>query len=185
MHNKFPFDEIIIKPEDIDLGFSPIKKDLNIDTYVLGAFNPGMSRLPNGNIILMVRIAEALKTSVFNNKIHSIRWDSVKGYVLDEYDIDEVDTDDPRRFVLKKYYPMQVYALTSLSWILPVELSDTGRKIVKIHYDKIISPAKSYQEYGIEDARISFISGKYYMTTCSVSSDRQCTTLYSSKNGLD
>lgn len=192
MQNKFPFDEIIIKPDDIDLSYSPIKKDLNnlsdsrrIDTYVLGAFNPGMSRLPNGNVILMVRIAEALKTPVFNNKIHSIRRDSEKGYVLDGYNINDVDTSDPRSFMLKKYYPMQVFALTSLSWILPVELSADGREIIKIHYDKIIAPVKSYQEYGIEDARISFIDGKYYMTACSVSSERLCTTLYSSVNGLD
>jgi len=59
------------------------------------------------------------------------------------------------------------------------------KKIVKIHYDKIISPSKSYQEYGIEDARISLIDGKYYMTTCSVSSERLCTTLYTSKTELD
>jgi len=185
MQHIFPFDGIIIKPADIDLSYSQIRKDLKTDTYVLGAFNPGMSRLPSGNIIIMVRIAEALKFPVFNNKIHSIRWDSEKGYVLDGYDIDDVDTSDPRTFLLKKHYPLQVYALTSLSWILPVELSGDGRKIVKIHYEKIISPAKSYQEYGIEDARISFIDGKYYMTTCSVSSERQSTTLYSSENGLD
>jgi len=192
MQNKFPFDKIIIKPDDIDLSYSPIKKDLNnlsdnrrIDTYILGAFNPGMSRLPSGNIILMVRIAEALKTPVFNNKIHCIRWDTDKAYVIDEYNTDEVDTSDPRSFILKKYYPLQVFALTSLSWILPVELSADGQEIIKIHYNKIIAPVKSYQEYGIEDARISFIEGKYYMTTCSVSSERLCTTLYSSVNGLD
>jgi len=185
MQNKFPFDEIIIKPDDIDLSYSPIKKDLNTETYVLGAFNPGMSRLPNGNIIIMVRIAEALKSPVFNNKIHSIRWDTEKGYVLDAYNIDEVDTADPRSFTLIKYYPIKVDALTSLSWILPVELSGDGREIVKIHYDKIIFPVKSYQEYGIEDARISCIDGKYYMTACSVSSERLSTTLYSSENGLD
>lgn len=185
MQNNFPFDEIIIKPDDIDLRFSPLRKDLNIDTFVLGAFNPGMSRLPNGNIIIMVRIAEAIKSPVFDNKIHSIRWDSDLGYVLDAYNIDDVDTTDPRSFTLKEYYPMQVDALTSLSWLLPVELSEEGQEIVKIYYDKIISPASTYQEYGIEDARISRIDGKYYMTTCSVSSERLGTTLYTSENGLD
>lgn len=185
MQNKFPFDKILLIPDDINLGYSPIKKDINIDSYVLGAFNPGMSRLPNGNIIIMVRIAEALKSPVSNNKIHTIRWDADQGYVLDAYNIDNVDTSDPRSFILKKYYPLQVFALTSLSWILPVELSVDGKKIIEIHYNKIISPAKSYQEYGIEDARISFIDGKYYMTTCSVSSERLCTTLYTSDNGLD
>jgi predicted GH43/DUF377 family glycosyl hydrolase len=180
-----PFDKIILKPADIDLSFSPIRKNINVETYVLGAFNPGMSRLPNGNIILMIRIAEALKTPVFDNKIHSIRWDPEKGYVLDSYNIDKVETSDPRSFALKEYYPMQVDALTSLSWILPVELTEDGREVVKIYYDKIISPAKSYQEYGIEDARISLIDGKYYMTTCSVSSERLGTALYTSENGLD
>ena len=165
-----PFDEIILKPEDIDLGYSPLRNDISADTYVLGAFNPGMSRLPNGNIIIMVRIAEALKTPVFNDKIHSIRWDPEMGYVLDAYNMEDVDTSDPRSFTLKKYYPMIVDALTSLSWLLPVELSPNGLEIIKIHYDKSIYPTKSYQEYGVEDARISLIQGKYYMTTCSVSS---------------
>lgn len=180
-----PFDEIILKPEDIDLGYSPIRNDIGVDTYVLGAFNPGMSRLPNGNIIIMVRIAEALKTPVFDDQIHSIRWDPEKGYVLDAYNMKDVDTSDPRSFTLKKYYPMIVDALTSLSWLLPVELTADGREVVNIYYDKIISPTKSYQEYGIEDARISLIDGKYYMTTCSVSSERLGTTLYTSENGLD
>jgi predicted GH43/DUF377 family glycosyl hydrolase len=179
------FDEIILEPADIDLSLSPIRKDIDVETYVLGAFNPGMSRLPNGNIILMIRIAEALKTPVFDDKIHSIRWDLEKGYVLDAYNINEVDTSDPRSIGLKKYYPMQVDALTSLSWILPVEISADGREVVKIYYDKIISPTKSFQEYGVEDARISLIDGKYYMTTCSVSSERLGTVLYTSENGLD
>jgi len=185
MKYNFPFDKILVAPDDIDLAYSPIKKDIDVDTFVLGAFNPGMAKLPYGNIILMIRIAEALKTPIVDDKIHSIRWDSKKGYVLDAYNINDVDTSDPRSFTLKEYYPMQVDALTSLSWLLPVELTSDGAEIVKIHYDKIISPTKSYQEYGIEDARISQINGKYYMTTCSVSSEKLGTTLYTSENGLD
>jgi predicted GH43/DUF377 family glycosyl hydrolase len=185
MQNNYDFDKIILTPDDIDLYNSPLRGDIKVDTFVLGAFNPGMSKLPNGNIIIMVRIAEALKTPVFENKIHSIRWDTEIGYVLDAYNIDDADITDPRSFTLKKYYPMQVDSLTSISWLLPVELTNDAKKIVKIHYDKIISPSKSYQEYGIEDARISLIDGKYYMTTCSVSSERLCTTLYTSENGLD
>ena len=185
MQNNYDFDKIILIPDDIDLDNSPLRGDIKVDTFVLGAFNPGMSKLPNGNIIIIVRIAEALKTPVFENKIHSIRWDTEIGYVLDAYNIDDADITDPRSFTLKKYYPMQVDSLTSISWLLPVELTNDAKKIVKIHYDKIISPSKSYQEYGIEDARISLIDGKYYMTTCSVSSERLCTTLYTSKNGLD
>lgn len=182
---KNSFDKIILTPEDVDLSFSPLKGHVNEDTYVLGAFNPGMSRLPNGNIILMVRVAEALKNPVFNGKIHSIRWDVKKNFVLDEYNLEDIDTSDPRVITIKKYLPTSVCALTSISWILPVELTENGDKIVKIHYDKIITPTKGYQEYGIEDARVSFINDKYYMTTCSVSSERQSSTLYSSVDGLN
>lgn len=185
MQNSFYFDKIIVHPDDIDLNFSPLRKNLTEETFVLGAFNPGMSRLPNGNIILMVRIAEALKTPVFNNKIHSIRWDDKIGYQLDAYNLEDIDASDPRSFTLKTFYPVQVDALTSLSWILPVELTKDGGEIVHIHYDKIIAPSKSYQEYGIEDARISHIEGKYYMTCCCVSSERLCTAMFISKNGLD
>jgi predicted GH43/DUF377 family glycosyl hydrolase len=185
MSGQFSIDKIIIKPADIDLSFSPLKKQILENTFVLGAFNPGMTRLPNGNILLILRIAEALESPILGSKIRAIRWDLKKGYVLDAYDLEEVNTSDPRSFSFKKNYPNRVEALTSTSWLLPIELKPDGLEVEKIHYDKIIYPDKSYQEYGIEDARISFIEGKYYMTTCSVSSERQCTTLYTSENGLD
>jgi len=128
MQNNYDFDKIILIPDDIDLDNSPLRGDIKVDTFVLGAFNPGMSKLPNGNIIIMVRIAEALKTPVFENKIHSIRWDTEIGYVLDAYNIDDADITDPRSFTLKKYYPMQVDSLTSISWLLPVELTNDDKK---------------------------------------------------------
>ena len=37
----------------------------------------------------------------------------------------------------------------------------------------------------MKDARISRIGDLWYMTTCSVSSERHCTSLYVSSNGLD
>lgn len=68
---------------------------------------------------------------------------------------------------------------------MPVELNWDGTEIKEVYYDKIISPTESYHEYGIEDARITNIDDKYYMTTCSVSSSRHSTVLYSSDNGID
>ena len=91
---------------------------------------------------------------------------------------------DPRKFILKKY-PNKTYCLTSSSWLLPVELNENGEEIIKIHYDKIIFPSENYQEYGIEDARITLVEDIYYMTVCSVSSTRHSTVLYSSENGID
>ena len=177
-------DHLIFKPDDVDLSRSPMRISLSGETYVLGAFNPGLCRLKNGNLLIMVRVAEALTNPVIKDKIKCIRWDKHKQFVTDEWPLAEVDMEDPRKFKIKAYgFP--VYALTSLSWLLPVELNEDGSAIKQIHYEKIISSQLTYQEYGIEDPRISYIEGRYYMTTCCVSSERHSTVLYVSENGLD
>jgi predicted GH43/DUF377 family glycosyl hydrolase len=181
---KFETDILIFSPGDVDLSFSPLRTDIDAATYVLGAFNPGLTRLPNGNLLIMVRVAEALKEPIVQNNIRSIRW-SESGYVLDVWPLAEVNTEDPRKFTFKGDLAVHIMALTSLSWLLPVELDAEGKRIIKIHYNKIISSDRSSQEYGIEDARISLIDGRYYLTTCTVSSERHATALYSSENGLD
>ncbi|OYY90145.1 MAG: glycosidase [Sphingomonas sp. 28-66-16] len=177
------FDALILTPHDIDLARSPLAGRIAAETYVLGAFNPGMTRLANGNLLLMVRIAEALRTPVRDGHIHAIRW-ADGGYRLDAWPLDRIETSDPRTFdVLDK--GARALALTSLSWLLPVELSGDGTRVVTIHYDRAITPRASYQCYGIEDARISRIGDRYLMTTCSVSPERQATSLYSSADALD
>ncbi|GAB4024125.1 glycoside hydrolase family 130 protein [Spirosoma koreense] len=180
----FTVDQLIFSPNDIDLQFSPLRSSIQAETYVLGAFNPGLARLPNGNLLIMIRVAEALNQSIIGEQIHAIRWDAEAGYQLDAYPLNSVNAADPRKFQLLGS-PYKVMALTSLSWLLPVELTADGTSVVQIHYDKIIAPQRSYQEYGVEDARITKIEDTYYMTTCSVSSERHSTTLYTSTDGLN
>ena len=181
--NYIKSDHLIFTPDDIDLSYSPLRNGLNETTYVLGAFNPGLCRLPNGNLLLMVRVAEALSNPVVGDNVHCIRWEK-NGYTTDAYPVAEVDMTDPRSFTINAY-KFRVLALTSLSWLLPVELNEDGSSVLNIYYDKIISPQLTSQEYGIEDPRISFIDGVYYMTTCCVSSERHSTMLYSSGDGLN
>lgn len=185
----FPVDRLVITPHVIDLSRSPLVDQFDAETYVLGAFNPGLTVLPNGNLLLMVRVAEALRTPIKDGMVHAIRWeedpDEVVGrYVLDAWPLELVDTADPRKFMLHGG-GWKVMALTSLSWLLPIEMTPDGLEIVACHYDKAIAPQGSYQCYGIEDARISRVEGRYWMTTCSVSPERHSTTLYSSDNALD
>lgn len=181
---RFPFDRLVFTPFMVDLGRSPLAGHFTAETYVLGAFNPGMTVLPNGNILLMVRVAEALRTPVHDGKVHAIRWHD-GGYVIDAWPLELADTADPRKFMLHGG-GWKVMALTSLSWLLPVEMSPDGLDVIVVHYDKAIAPQGTYQCYGIEDARISKMGdGAYLMTTCSVSPERHSTTLYSSQNGLD
>jgi len=176
-------DRLILTPGDIDLTRSPLA-GLEAETFVLGAFNPGMTRLPNGNLLLMVRVAEALREPIFDGHVHAIRWDAAEGFVLDAWKLTETDTSDPRKFEILNQ-PWKAMALTSLSWLLPVELSPDGLEVVAHHYDKAIAPQGSYQCYGVEDARISRVAERWLMTTCSVSPERHSTTLYTSDNALD
>ena len=192
----FPQDRLVLVPDDIDLSRSPIAGHFDAETYVLGAFNPGLTRLPNGNLLMMVRVAEALRKPIHDGKVHAIRWVSEETpdegerdpdagrFVLDAWPLELVDTADPRKFLLRGH-GWRIMALTSLSWLLPVELSPDGLEVERIHYERAIAPVGSLQSHGVEDARISRVEGRWLMTTCSVSPERHCTTLYSSDNGLD
>ncbi|WP_116091202.1 glycosidase [Sphingomonas crusticola] len=176
-------DYLIFTPGDVDLARSPLRGSLDAETYVLGAFNPGFTRLPNGNLLMMVRVAEALLEPVIGDHVRAIRW-TAAGYVLDNHLLTGVAMTDPRQFdVAGGNY--RTLALTSISWLLPVELTPDAQAVVAVHYDKAIEPAADYQQYGVEDARITRIGDTWYMTTCSVSAERHSTTLHVSTNGLD
>lgn len=180
----FPFDRLVFTPFMVDLAQSPLRGHFDAETYVLGAFNPGMTVLPNGNLLFMVRVAEALRHPIRDGKVHAIRWHD-GSYVLDGWPLELADTSDPRKFLLHGG-GWKIMALTSLSWLLPVEMTPDGLDVIAIHYDKAIAPQGSFQCYGLEDARISRMGeGAYLMTTCSVSPERHSTTLYSSENALD
>lgn len=179
----FAVDRLVVTPDMIDLARSPLAGQIAAETYVLGAFNPALTVLPSGNLLLLVRIAEALRQPVFDGKVHAIRWTET-GYVLDGWPLELADTADPRKFMLPGG-GWKIMALTSLSWLLPVELSPDGLKVIAIHYDRAITPSGTWQCYGLEDARISRVDGRYWMTTCSVSPERHSTTLYSSNDAFD
>lgn len=176
-------DALILDPRDVELSRSPLAGKIDAETYVLGAFNPGLTRLPNGNLLMMVRVAEALRHPIKGGHVHAIRWDE-GAYVLDAWPLQLVDTSDPRKFMMRGG-GWKVMALTSLSWLLPVELNGDGTRIEAIHYDRAVAPRRAYQCYGVEDARISRVDDRYYMTTCSVSPERHSTTLYTSDDALD
>src|SRR5919106_4042180 len=108
---QFAVDRLVLTPDDIDLSRSPLG-GLGADTFVLGAFNPGLTRLPNGNLLMMVRVAEALRQPIEDGHIHAIRWDDGR-FVLDAWMLDHVDTGDPRKFLIRGGR-WRVMALTSL-----------------------------------------------------------------------
>ena len=176
-------DQLIFTPHDVDLSRSPLAGRVGAETYVLGAFNPGLTRLPNGNLLLMVRVAEALRQPVWDGHVHAIRW-AAGDFVLDAWPLDAVDMSDPRVLALRDPLSKTI-ALTSLSWLLPVELTPDGREVVAICYERAIVPSAPYQCSGIEDPRISRVGDRWLMTVCSISPERQATSLYSSRDARD
>ena len=176
-------DRLVFTPDDVDLARSPIAGHVKAETFVLGAFNPALTRLPTGNLLMMVRVAEALREPILDGHIRSLRW--VDGrFVLDAWELEAVDTSDPRTFAIRQHR-WRTIGLTSLSWLLPVELSSDGSEVIAVHYERAIAPTGDHQCYGIEDPRISLVDGRYFMTTCTVSPERQSTTLYTSDDGLN
>ena len=175
-------DALIFRPDDVDLSRSPLRPSLREPTHVLGAFNPGLTRLPDGDLLMMVRVAEALDEPVRDGAVRSVRW-TPQGYVLDAWPLGEVDMADPRQFRLRRP-GAPLLGLTSLSWLLPVRLSPDGRKVKAVLYDRAIAPTCDTQMYGVEDARISRIEGRWWMTVCSVGPERLGTSLYRSDDGL-
>lgn len=52
---------LIFRPDHVDIARSPLWHSILEATNVMGAFNTGLAPLPNGNVLLMVGVAEALK----------------------------------------------------------------------------------------------------------------------------
>ena len=175
-------DALIFTPDDVDLARSPLRRGIDEPTFVLGAFNPGLLRLPDGDLLLMVRVAEALDAPIRGDTVRSIRW-TADGYALDPYPIVQVDMTDPRQFRRKGIGAPEL-GLTSLSWLLPVRLTPDGRAVKSVHYEHAIAPNGPTQMYGVEDPRISRIDGAWWMTVCSVGAERLGTSLYRSTDGI-
>lgn len=76
----------------------------------------------NGNLIIFVWVAEALRNPIMDNFVRAIRWNESGKYVLDAWPLEHADTAGARKF-LRHGGGWKIMALTSLSWILPVELT--------------------------------------------------------------
>ncbi len=138
---------------------------------VIGAFNPGAARF-NDEIILLVRVAEAAKEQK-SGKLLSPRAIFEGGsmhYEIEEFEV--VDASDPRKPLLEK----GMRRLSFISHLEIVHLSADGLEVKQIEKHPDLLPREVYEEFGLEDPRITKIDDTYYITYVAVSADLAITT---------
>ncbi|MCH8192992.1 MAG: glycoside hydrolase family 130 protein [Planctomycetes bacterium] len=148
-------DNPILAPQDI--------RPLSDQTEVIGVFNAGVTRLGR-EVVLLLRVAERVKNPDPKTHLAAI-------YDLARHEITSVafdgqapncDVTDPRLISL----PTERY-LTSVSY-LRVARSRDGIHFT-IDYSGGLFPETPYETFGLEDPRITFIDGLWYIDYVAVS----------------
>ena len=151
----------IITPESVP----PLGRNFR----VIGSFNPGVT-LFEGKPLLLVRVAEQViepekdKVGVpiaENGKIKVLEFDISDS----RYDFSDV------RIVSGKHRKY----LTSMS-LLMVATSEDGEHFT-LHPDRVLMPDGEYEKFGVEDPRITYLDGSYYITYSAISDRGICTMI--------
>lgn len=139
---------------------------------VIGVFNPGAVRVGK-EIILLVRVAERPR-EIRPGWIGLARWDVERGATIDWVPEDEWEAIDPR--VVRNRVSGRI-RLTFLSHLRVVHWGQ-DRDRVQLS-DVTIWPENGWEEYGVEDPRITRIDGRFFITYVAVSKHGPATALAS------
>lgn len=161
----------LIEPEQV----TPSREDFE----VVCAFNTGAVRLDDGTVLLLMRVAERPR-AVPQDCAAAVVTDFTAGQArLKVLRVHKDDPDykpiDPRWFA----YRGQRY-LTSLSH-LRIARSRDGRHF-EVDPGPAVSVEQPYEEFGLEDPRITRIEGRYWITYTAVSRHGICTALVSTSD---
>ncbi len=154
----------LVRPADIKpsaLGFK-----------VVGAFNPGAARYED-EIILLLRVAENCLPKTGKVRVPVYRFETEMG-IPEVLELDENDPD----IVLKDTRGVVYKGKDYLSSISHIRLARSRNGIdFTVDEKPFIFPCAPDEEYGIEDARVTFIDGRYYINYTIVSGDGWSTAL--------
>ncbi|MEM9417953.1 MAG: glycosylase [Planctomycetota bacterium] len=157
------FTQRLLSPADV-----PASSD---DLQVIGVFNPGTTRLPDGRIVLMARVAESPTEQ--RDGFHALPSWNDQGELDIEYLPEDQDIlIDPRKVVRAAD---QLMRLKFVSHIRTFVLDEAGTTITGE-----LAPLYCegpYETFGVEDPRITLIDGTYFITYVSVSEHGAATSL--------
>ncbi len=158
----------VIKPEDV--------KPSRPDFEVIGVFNPGVARFKD-EIILMLRVAERPISPHPDITLAAVYDVTQADIILRNFSKDDPENDfsDPRLIIT----PTQTF-LTSLSHLRLARSTDGIN--FKVDDTPAITPANDYEAFGLEDPRITFIDGTYYISYVAVSALGVTTCLISTRD---
>ena len=158
---------VVVKKEGVLLtarDFKPSTRGFE----VIGAFNPGVLKLKNGDILLYVRITERPLNWKNGDFIHSPRFVSNTKFKLrlDRFHLSEVrGINAPFGFHFKN----GTIRLAYISHLRRVLLDSSGFRVKKIEQKPCFYGTMDDGELGIEDPRITKLDGTYVMTYVSLS----------------
>jgi predicted GH43/DUF377 family glycosyl hydrolase len=143
------------------------------DTYrVQGAFNPGAT-IFGDEVLLLLRVAETCEPKEGYIRIPTYRFDDGHSRP-DVTEFKALDPDVKLRDTRGVVYKGREY-LSTISHIR-IARSKDGLHFA-VDEKPLISSIDETEEYGVEDARVTFIDGKYYITYTAVSQDSWATAL--------
>jgi predicted GH43/DUF377 family glycosyl hydrolase len=162
------FNRCLLRPEDL----KPSRDDLE----VIGVFNPGAVATEDG-VVLLVRVAERAAECRANH-CPLPRWEPTSKTTTLEWEHSHLVAPVDIRVVKHKQT-----GLARLNFIshLRVVRSRDGRNIDSIDGARF-APANEYEEFGVEDPRITRIGDTFYFTYVAVSRHGVATALASTKD---
>lgn len=154
---------LLMTPKDV-----PPSRD---DWQVVSVFNPGVAVFQD-RVVLLVRIAE--RPSERRRGYYGLpRWDRNEGPTIDWVADADVEPVDPRVVRLKKSGTVR------LTFTSHLRVVDCGRGTELRGLGAALTPAESYEEYGVEDPRITWLDDRYWITYVAVSRHGAATALAS------
>jgi len=158
------FNACLLRPDDLEPSHDELE--------VVGVFNPGAVAV-GGEVVLLVRVAERPREHR-PGFTPLPRWDPGSALTVDWVPNDELDLTDPREIRLKRDGTVRLAFISHLRVIC----SPDGRTVGSVDGARF-APHVEYEEFGVEDPRITRIGDTFYFTYVAVSRHGAATALAS------
>lgn len=161
--------KVIITPQDIKPSWDGYK--------VIGVFNPSAVRFGDG-IYLMIRVAEqpVEQKEGYSPSPRALLNEGKFDIECDWFPVNPHHDGDTRKFEAQ----MRHMRLCFISHLRLVKMDKTGFEVLEIDEHPTFFPQLPYEEFGVEDPRMTCIEGKFYFTYVVVSSSMGVATALAS-----